>query len=115
MSKLFVNIGLSLDGYMAPEGMTMAHWGTSGYKEWGAKWGAMMGWLMAQQSFRENHGFGPGGETGNRQISELMPSTAKAPIAVRSGSAASTFSVTPRRGPSSMVSTTSMSLSGSPA
>lgn len=23
MSKIFVNIGLSLDGYMAPEGMTM--------------------------------------------------------------------------------------------
>lgn len=23
MSKVFVNIGLSLDGYMAPEGMTM--------------------------------------------------------------------------------------------
>jgi hypothetical protein len=26
MSKLFVNIGLSLDGYMAPEGMTMENW-----------------------------------------------------------------------------------------
>jgi hypothetical protein len=26
MSKVFVNIGLSLDGYMAPEGMTMEHW-----------------------------------------------------------------------------------------
>jgi hypothetical protein len=24
MSKVFVNIGLSLDGYMAPEGMTLA-------------------------------------------------------------------------------------------
>ena len=23
MTKVFVNIGLSLDGYMAPEGMTM--------------------------------------------------------------------------------------------
>jgi hypothetical protein len=29
MSKLFVNIGLSLDGYMAPEGMTMEHWDTA--------------------------------------------------------------------------------------
>ena len=26
MSKVFVNIGLSLDGYMAPEGMTLEHW-----------------------------------------------------------------------------------------
>jgi hypothetical protein len=30
MSKVFVNIGLSLDGYMAPEGMTMEHWDTPG-------------------------------------------------------------------------------------
>jgi hypothetical protein len=27
MSKIFVNIGLSLDGYMAPEGMTMERGG----------------------------------------------------------------------------------------
>ncbi|MER3481456.1 MAG: deaminase, partial [Meiothermus sp.] len=26
MSKVFVNIALSLDGYMAPEGMSMEHW-----------------------------------------------------------------------------------------
>jgi len=61
MSKVFVNIGLSLDGYMAPEGMTMDD---PQYKNWGAKWGAMMGWLISQQYFRENAGFGPGGETG---------------------------------------------------
>jgi dihydrofolate reductase len=61
MSKVFVNIGLSLDGYMAPEGMTMDD---PGYKNWGAKWGAMMSWLIKQQSFRENLKFGPGGETG---------------------------------------------------
>jgi hypothetical protein len=39
MSKVFVNIGLSLDGYMAPEGMTMEN---PRYKNWGAKWGALM-------------------------------------------------------------------------
>lgn len=61
MSKVFVNIGLSLDGYMAPEGMTMDD---PQYKNWGAKWGAMMSWLMKQQAFRDNIGFGPGGETG---------------------------------------------------
>jgi dihydrofolate reductase len=64
MSKIFVNIGLSLDGYMAPEGMTMANWGNPGYKDWGAKWGALMSWLISQQYFRENLKFGPGGETG---------------------------------------------------
>jgi dihydrofolate reductase len=61
LSKVFVNIGLSLDGYMAPEGMTMKN---PGYKNWGAKWGAMMGWLVNQQYFRENLQLGKGGETG---------------------------------------------------
>jgi dihydrofolate reductase len=64
MGKVFVNIGLSLDGYMAPEGMSMAHWDTPEYKGWGANWGALMGWLLKQQYFRENLLFGPGGETG---------------------------------------------------
>lgn len=62
MSKVFVNIGLSLDGYMAPEGMTMSD---PQYKNWGAKWGAMMAWILKQQFFRENLlKLGPGGETG---------------------------------------------------
>jgi hypothetical protein len=61
MSKVFVNIGLSLDGYMAPEGMTMEN---PGYKNWGAKWGALMGWLLNQQCMRVNLKLGPGGETG---------------------------------------------------
>ncbi|SBP89792.1 dihydrofolate reductase family protein [Thiomonas delicata] len=70
MSKVFVNIGLSLDGYMAPEGMTM---GNPGYKNWGAKWGALMAWLVHQQSFRDNHKLGPGGETG--PVNDLVRST----------------------------------------
>ena len=61
MSKVFVNIGLSLDGYMAPEGMTMENFE---YLGWGAKWGAMMSWISTQQNFRENLELGPGGETG---------------------------------------------------
>jgi dihydrofolate reductase len=62
MSKVFVNVGMSLDGFMAPEGMTMHD---PGYRNWGAKWGAMMGWLMKQQYFRENVlKMGPGGEAG---------------------------------------------------
>lgn len=64
MSKVFVNIGLSLDGYMAPEGMTLEHWDNPEYKDWGAKWGALMGWILNQEYFRASHKFGPGGETG---------------------------------------------------
>jgi dihydrofolate reductase len=64
MSKVFVNIGLSLDGYMAPEGMTIENWDRPEYKDWGAKWGALMSWALKQQYFRENLKLGPGGETG---------------------------------------------------
>lgn len=64
MSKVFVNIGLSLDGYMAPEGMTLENWDTPEYKHWGGKWGALMAWIFNQQYFRENLKLGPGGETG---------------------------------------------------
>jgi dihydrofolate reductase len=64
MSKVFVNIALSLDGYMAPEGMTIENWEEPEYKNWGAKWGALMRWIFNQQFFRENHKLGPGGETG---------------------------------------------------
>jgi dihydrofolate reductase len=75
MSKVFVNIGLSLDGYMAPEGMTLEHWDTPEYKNWGAKWGALMGWIMKLQYFRENLKFGPGGETG--PINDMLRKTSE--------------------------------------
>ncbi len=61
MSKVFINIGLSLDGYMAPDGMTMEN---PEYKDWGVKWGAMMKWLLDQQYMRENLMLSSGGETG---------------------------------------------------
>jgi dihydrofolate reductase len=64
MGKVYVNIAMSLDGYMAPEGMAIEHWTTPGYRDWGAKWGALMSWLMKTQYFRDKLGFGPGGETG---------------------------------------------------
>ena len=64
MSKVFVNIALSLDGYMAPEGMSTEHWDRPQHKDWGAKWGALMGWIINLQYFRENLKLGPGGETG---------------------------------------------------
>lgn len=64
MSKVFANIGLSLDGYMAPEGMTLEHWSNPGYKHWGAQWGALMSWVLELEYFRENLKFGPGGKTG---------------------------------------------------
>ena len=73
MSTVFVNIGLSLDGYMAPEGMAIANWGRPEYRDWGAKWGALMQWIITQQYFRENLKFGPGGETG--PVNDMLRST----------------------------------------
>jgi dihydrofolate reductase len=70
MSKVFVNVGLSLDGYVAPEGMTM---GKPEIKNWGAKWGGLMAWIINQQYFRENLKLGPGGETG--PVNDLLRST----------------------------------------
>jgi len=64
MSNVFVNIALSLDGYLAPEGMDMAHFDDPQYKNWGAKWGALMAWALNQQYLREKLKLGPGGETG---------------------------------------------------
>ncbi len=73
MSKVFVNIALSLDGFTSPEGMTLDHWSDPGYKNWGAKWGGLMRWLINTQYFRENLKFGPGGETG--PVNDLVRST----------------------------------------
>jgi dihydrofolate reductase len=70
MSKVFVSIALSLDGYLAPEGMTMSD---PNHMGWGTKWGAMMAWLLNSQYFRENLQFGPGGETG--PVDDLVRST----------------------------------------
>ncbi len=64
MCKIFVSIVLSLDGFLAPEGMDMAHLHDPTYKGWGAKWGALMGWALEQQYLREKLHLGPGGETG---------------------------------------------------
>ena len=73
MSNVFVNIGMSLDGYMAPKGMSIEHWENPSYENWGAKWGALMSWIFNQQHFRENLKLGPGGETG--PVNDLLRRT----------------------------------------
>ncbi len=75
MTKVFVNIAVSLDGYMAPDGMAIEHWDTPEYKNWGAKWGALMAWLLKQRYFRENLHFGPGGDTG--PVNDMVRATAE--------------------------------------
>lgn len=75
MSKVFANIALSLDGYMAPEGMTVENWDNPGYKNWGKKWGGLMSWIFNQRYFRENLKLGEGGDTG--PINDMLRATAE--------------------------------------
>lgn len=64
MNKVFVNVALSLDGYMAPEGMTMENWDNPGYLQWAEKWGALMEWIFPLEAFRTSLKLGEGGRTG---------------------------------------------------
>lgn len=74
MSTTFASIALSLDGCMAPAGMTIENWDRPELDDWGAKWGALMGWCLGLASFRQNLGLGPGGETG--PVDDLFRATA---------------------------------------
>jgi dihydrofolate reductase len=58
---------------MVPEGMNLENWGNPEYKDWGAKWGALMGWIANLQFFRENLQLGPGGETG--PVNDMLRNT----------------------------------------
>ena len=60
MSTDLVNIGLSLDGYMLAEGMRIENWDRPEYKDWGAKWGALMSWILNRQLLSRTSSSGRG-------------------------------------------------------
>jgi len=62
MSKVFVSVGMSLDGYIAPEGMDLEHADDPAF--WMSKWMQLQAWVADQEFFRQNLGLGDGGETG---------------------------------------------------
>ena len=64
MSNVFVNVGVSLDGFIAPEGMDMAHFDDPGYKGWMSYWMELQNWLFKTAFILENLRLGSGGETG---------------------------------------------------
>jgi dihydrofolate reductase len=71
MSKVFFSVSMSLDGYLVPPGMDLAHASEPTFEDWGAQWGKLQSWIFPQRFFRENLGFGEGGETGvDNQILE---------------------------------------------
>jgi len=76
-SKLFFDVAASLDGFIAPEGMDMAHAADPEYKQWLSLWSKLQSWVFRQRFFRENLKLGEGGETGddNRMIEETFKRT----------------------------------------
>ncbi len=77
MTKVFFSVGMSLDGYMAPEGMDAAHMDDPTYMDWLNRWSALQEWVFRQEFFRRNLHLGPGGETGadNRLLEETYART----------------------------------------
>jgi dihydrofolate reductase len=71
MSKVFFSVSVSLDGYLVPPGMDLAHAGDPTFEDWGAQWGKLQSWILATRFFLENLKLGEGGETGvDNQIVE---------------------------------------------
>jgi dihydrofolate reductase len=71
MSKVFFSVSISLDGYLAPPGMDLAHAGDPAFEDWAAQWSKLQSWILTQRFFRERLKLGDGGETGtDNQIVE---------------------------------------------
>jgi dihydrofolate reductase len=76
-SRVFFDVVMSLDGFIAPEGMDMTHADDPEYKQWLKKWNELMYWVSQQQFFRENLNLGEGGEVGqdNRMLEATFQRT----------------------------------------
>lgn len=64
MGKVFFSVSMSLDGYIAPDGMDLEHATDPTHNDWLAQWSALQSWVEQQRFFRENLHLGEGGETG---------------------------------------------------
>jgi len=64
-SKVFFDVVASIDGFVAPEGMDLAHANDPEYKHWLSQWMRLQNWVFQQKFFRENLKQGEGGETGH--------------------------------------------------
>jgi len=77
MSKVFFSVVMSLDGFIAPEGMDLQHADDPSHNDWLAQWMALQHWVFQQRFFRESLRLGEGGETGqdNRILEDLHART----------------------------------------
>src|SRR5258708_38039717 len=76
-SNVFFDVVMSLDGFIAPEGMDMAHANDPEYKQWMKKWMELQHWVFQQKFFLENLKLGKGGEIGqdNSMLEETFKRT----------------------------------------
>ncbi len=76
-SKVFFEVVASLDGFIAPEGMDLAHADDPDFKQWLNQWMKLQKWVFQQRFFRENLKLGDDGETGhdNRMLEETFKRT----------------------------------------
>jgi len=76
-SKVFFDVVVSLDGFIAPEGMALDHAADPDYKQWLSQWTKLQNWVFQQRFFRENLKLGEGGETGrdNQMLEETFKRT----------------------------------------
>ena len=77
MDKVFFSVVMSLDGFIAPEGMELEHAADPNYNDWLSQWSELQSWVFQQRFFRENLQLGEGGETGqdNRILEETFHRT----------------------------------------
>lgn len=77
MSKVFFSVSMSIDGFLAPLGMDMAHFDDPTYEDWAAQWMKLQAWIFPQQFFQQLLKLGDGGETGdeNRIVQETFART----------------------------------------
>jgi dihydrofolate reductase len=76
VSKVFFSVAMTLDGFMAPEGMTLDR-AEDPDNDWMSQWSALQQWVFRQQFFLRNLKLGDGGETGqdNRILEETFERT----------------------------------------
>ena len=77
MGKVFLRVGMTLDGFIAPDGMDLEHADDPGCKDWLRRWTELQSWVFEQRFFRQTLQLGEGGETGrdNQVVEETFHRT----------------------------------------
>jgi len=77
MTKVFFSVGMTLDGFLAPDGMDMAHADDPTYNDWLGQWMKLQKWVFEQAFFKKNLKLGEGGKKGqdNRILEDTFNRT----------------------------------------